>query len=165
MKRYNVYESAIGPLFLAVNDEGSLVNLWFLSSADDERTVAGPSDVHDPSATLEVEKQLAEYFSGKRNYFDLQLAPNGTEFQKKVWDALLTIPYGQTRSYGQIATQIGNPAACRAVGLANGSNPIAVVIPCHRVIGSNGKLTGFGGGLPLKERLLRLESGGATLDL
>jgi methylated-DNA-[protein]-cysteine S-methyltransferase len=108
---------------------------------------------------LEAERQLNEYFDGRRNAFSLDLDFAGTDFQKKVWYALLTIPFGETRSYGQIAKQVGNVRAMRAVGAANGKNPIAIVAPCHRVIGSTGKLTGFAGGLDAKERLLALETG------
>lgn len=101
--------------------------------------------------------QLLEYLAGERKEFDLPLAFEGTEFQQAVWKALLTIPYGQTRSYGQIAASIGNPRACRAVGMANNRNPIAIFVPCHRVIGANGKLVGYGSGLDIKEKLLNLE--------
>ncbi len=101
--------------------------------------------------------QLQEYFAGKRKEFSLPLQLQGTPFQKKVWQALLTIPYGQTATYGQIATQIGSPKACRAVGMANHRNPLAILIPCHRVIGANGTLTGYGGGLSVKQALLALE--------
>ena len=103
-------------------------------------------------------KQLREYFAGKRDDFDLPLAPEGTEFQRTVWRNLQDIPYGETISYGELAKRVGNPKASRAVGAANGQNPIPIVIPCHRVIGANGKLTGFGGGLPTKEALLALET-------
>jgi len=103
-------------------------------------------------------KQLREYFAGKRAGFDLPLAPEGTEFQRSVWRNLQDIPYGETISYGELAKRVGNPKASRAVGAANGQNPIPIVIPCHRVIGANGKLTGFGGGLPTKEKLLGLEA-------
>jgi methylated-DNA-[protein]-cysteine S-methyltransferase len=109
-----------------------------------------------------VVQQLTLYFEGKLRQFDLRLAPRGTPFQLQVWRALCDIPYGQTRSYGEIARRIGTPSA-RAVGLANGSNPIAIIIPCHRVIGSNGSLTGYGGGLPIKRALLELERGERTL--
>lgn len=102
-------------------------------------------------------QQLEEYFSGKRKVFDLPLAPKGTPFQQKVWAALQTIPYGETASYKEIAIKAGNPKACRAVGMANNKNPIAIVIPCHRVIGANGKLVGYAGGLDIKEKLLTLE--------
>jgi methylated-DNA-[protein]-cysteine S-methyltransferase len=111
---------------------------------------------HD-RAFVDVATQLKEYFEGRRREFELPLAPEGTPFQLRVWNALLEIPYGETISYGELAARIGDRSASRAVGLANGSNPLPIVIPCHRVIGSNGKLTGYGGGLPIKERLLALE--------
>jgi methylated-DNA-[protein]-cysteine S-methyltransferase len=111
----------------------------------------------------EVVKQLKEYFDGKRKEFDVPLKLTGTDFQRSVWNALLTIPYGETRSYGEIAKLIGNPRACRAVGMANHWNPIAIIVPCHRVIGADGSLTGFGGGLTMKQQLLDIES--ATLCL
>jgi len=107
---------------------------------------------------VDVVDQLREYFAGKRTTFDLALIPQGTEFQVKVWNELRRIPYGETISYKQLAERIGKPKAVRAVGAANGANPIPIVIPCHRVIGNDGSLTGFGGGLPLKKRLLELES-------
>ena len=107
----------------------------------------------------EVDKQMGEYFEGKRKEFDLPLRPEGTDFQKKVWNALLEIPFGETRSYQDIANAVGSPKACRAVGMANHQNPIIIVIPCHRVIGKNGKLVGYGGGLSMKEKLLLLEKG------
>src|SRR5690606_32152543 len=108
-------------------------------------------------------RQLDAYFRGTLRTFDLPLAPQGTPFQQTVWEALRHIPYGQTVSYGELARRVGRPAAVRAVGLANGSNPIAIVIPCHRVIGANGTLTGYGGGLPTKQALLALERGQRTL--
>ncbi len=109
-------------------------------------------------------RQLRDYFAGTRRQFDLPLAPEGTPFQKRVWQELLRIPYGETMSYGELARQVGNANASRAVGLANGANPIAIVIPCHRVIGTNGKLTGYGGGLDTKQWLLALEKGRLPLD-
>jgi len=125
--------------------------------------VEQPSDAPPPPPPLlEARRQLAEYLAGDRRAFTLPLAPRGTEFERLVWQALVAIPYGETRSYAEVAAAIGRPAACRAVGRANGSNPIAIVIPCHRVIGSDGSLTGFGGGLPLKRFLLDLESGNGT---
>jgi len=104
-----------------------------------------------------AKKQLDEYFAGKRRVFDIPLRPNGTVFQQSVWNALEEIPYGETRSYKQVAEMIGNPKACRAVGMANNKNPIWIMIPCHRVIGADGSLTGYGGGLDMKKRLLELE--------
>jgi methylated-DNA-[protein]-cysteine S-methyltransferase len=112
----------------------------------------------DSGRFKEVRRQLEAYFSGKLREFELPLAMEGTDFQLCVWNALRTIPYGETISYAQLATRIGNPKAVRAVGLANGCNPIPIIVPCHRVIGSDGSLTGFGGGLPTKQKLLDLES-------
>jgi O-6-methylguanine DNA methyltransferase len=113
--------------------------------------------VEDAAQTAELRRQLAEYFAGERREFALRLAPEGTPFERSVWDELLAIPFGETRSYGEIARAIGRPEASRAVGRANGANPIPIVVPCHRVIGANGSLTGFGGGLAAKARLLELE--------
>lgn len=110
-----------------------------------------------PAVLKKAEKELQEYFKGKRKSFDLPLEFDGTEFQKNVWKALSTIPFGQTVSYKDIAIQVGSPKACRAVGLANNKNPISIVVPCHRVIGSSGKLVGYGGGLSNKQKLLDLE--------
>lgn len=141
---------------------GSLVELSLRTSVAAARAAMpdcaelGPGG---PPPLLELRRQLAQYFAGERRAFDLPLAPRGTEFERRVWQALLAIPYGETRSYAEVAAAIGRPSACRAVGHANGSNPIAVVIPCHRVIGSDGSLTGYGGGLPLKRFLLDLENG------
>lgn len=114
---------------------------------------------HNP-VLLETKRQLHEYFAGSRHRFELELDFTGTDFQKSVWQALLTIPFGETRSYSQIAQQIGNPKAVRAVGAANGRNPISIIAPCHRVIGASGGLTGFAGGLEAKQYLLALEGGG-----
>jgi len=120
-----------------------------------------PGERNDANALLlEAARQLRAYFAGTLREFQLPLDMEGTDFQKRVWRQLETIPYGETRSYAQIAAAIGSPSAVRAVGAANGANPIAIVVPCHRVIGSSGKLVGYGGGLPLKKRLLELESGG-----
>jgi methylated-DNA-[protein]-cysteine S-methyltransferase len=111
----------------------------------------------DAAVLAEAARQLAEYFDGQRQDFDLPLALDGTAFQRRVWDALLGIGYGETVSYGQLAGQIGRPTAARAVGLANGRNPVSIIVPCHRVVGSDGSLTGYGGGLDNKQRLLELE--------
>lgn len=122
----------------------------------------GPGAGHEDrrhQVLLEAERQLQAYFAGELRQFDLPLEPEGTPFQQRVWKQLLTIPYGETRSYMEIARQIGAPAAVRAVGAANGANPLPIVVPCHRVIGASGKLVGYGGGLPLKQRLLALERG------
>lgn len=147
-------ESPIGPLLL-LSDGTRLTGLYM-----NERVVpAGSVENPDVEPFPEVRRQLTEYFAGERQEFDLPLAPNGTTFQRTVWAFLREIPYGQTVSYGELAKRIRQPGASRAVGLANGKNPISIVIPCHRVIGANGKLTGYGGGLPNKAFLLDLERG------
>lgn len=126
-----------------------------------------PNAIRDDKALAFVQKQIDEYCEGKRRNFDLELAPSGNEFQMKVWKALTKIPFGETRSYGAIAKEIGHPDGARAVGAANGANPIALIVPCHRVIGADGSLTGFGGGLPLKRALLAHEArvAGMPMDL
>jgi methylated-DNA-[protein]-cysteine S-methyltransferase len=126
-----------------------------------------PAAVHDERAIENVRAQVLEYCSGKRTAFEIERAARGTEFQHAVWDALMQIPYGETRSYGEVAAAIGRPGASRAVGAANGQNPIALIVPCHRVIGANGTLTGYGGGLPLKQALLAHEArvAGRTFEL
>jgi methylated-DNA-[protein]-cysteine S-methyltransferase len=152
---YTSVESPIGPLLLAGDNAG----LHFLSFASSKRAVRPEKDwKRDDSGFGKVKRQLAEYFRGEREEFDVPLAMDGTEFQLSVWHALRRIPYGETISYGQLAERIGNPKAVRAVGLANGCNPIPIIVPCHRVIGSDGSLTGFGGGLPTKKKLLELEA-------
>jgi methylated-DNA-[protein]-cysteine S-methyltransferase len=149
----------VGQLKLVADETRLMAILW---QDDDPRRVRLPESFECPDhpVLLEVERQLVEYFEGKRISFSLDLDFAGTEFQSSVWRALLTIPYGETRSYAEIAKQVGNARAVRAVGAANGKNPISIVAPCHRVIGSNGKLTGFAGGLKVKERLLALEARG-----
>jgi len=149
---YRVLDSPVGGLLLA-RDTAGLRSIRFAEGAD---LKVGPSD---NGAFDDVVGQLEEYFAGRRRLFDLPLAPDGTAFQQRVWRALLDIPYGETISYGELAARIGQRSASRAVGLANGSNPLPIVIPCHRVIGANGKLTGYGGGLPVKQQLLALERG------
>lgn len=153
--RYATMHSPVGELLVA-GRAGSIRLVWFLRA----KPVETPDDwVHDPSAVEAAFSQLDEYFQGRRTTFDLVLDPIGTPFQREVWRALQAIPYGETRSYGQLARAIGRPAASRAVGAANGANPLPIVIPCHRVIGSAGSLTGFGGGLAIKRFLLDLEAG------
>ena len=151
---YCVIESPVGRLLLAGNAQA----LTHVSFQDGRYpTQPDPQWTYSETPFQKSIQQLHEYFSGKRKTFKIKLAPEGTPFQRKVWDALQTIPYGRTLSYGQIANAIGKPQAVRAVGAANGQNPLSIVIPCHRVIGSNGKLVGFGGGLPIKEALLSHE--------
>jgi methylated-DNA-[protein]-cysteine S-methyltransferase len=147
-------ESPLGPLLLVADDAGLRQILFMNGRHPAHRESSWKEGRATFSATIH---QLQAYFAGELENFDLQLAPEGTPFQLGVWRSLCDIPYGETISYGTLACRIGNPKASRAVGLANGSNPIPIVIPCHRVIGSNGKLTGYGGGLPIKEKLLALE--------
>lgn len=149
-------ESPIGDLLL-VGDGFALHGLYMQAGRKPKQIRTDWK--HDPAALAESCSQLAEYFDGKRTAFDLQLAPRGTAFQRRVWDALQDIPFGETASYGDIARRIGKPTASRAVGYANGSNPISVIIPCHRVIGANGSLTGYGGGIERKQLLLEHEAG------
>ncbi len=154
------FETPFGDMLVALDEQDVLIRLIFPNEFDRwaaEITRKQYAPVPDTKHSDRAVAQLDEYFQGRRRSFDLPLRPEGTDFQRKVWAALLTIPYGTTITYGQLAERIGNPAAVRAVGRANGVNPIPVIIPCHRVIGAGGALTGFGGGLPLKEALLHLE--------
>jgi methylated-DNA-[protein]-cysteine S-methyltransferase len=157
-KRYvsKMVDSPIGRLKLVATDDGLAGILW---ENDRPRRVRLNIDAEDREhpVLVEAERQLGEYFAGQRKDFAVTLDLAGTAFQRKVWSALLTIPFGETRSYGQIARQIGRPSAVRAVGAANGRNPVSIIAPCHRVIGSTGKLTGFAGGLEVKAQLLALE--------
>lgn len=148
--------SPVGILKLVANDTALVAVLWENENPKRVRLAELIEQTHHP-ILLETQKQLSEYFAGKRQQFDLPLDFEGTEFQQKVWQALLTIPFGETRSYRDIAEQVGNVKAVRAVGAANGKNPISIIAPCHRVVGANGKLVGFAGGLDNKEILLKLE--------
>ncbi len=148
--------SPVGALKLVANDTALVAVLWENENPKRVRLAELIEQTHHP-ILLETQKQLSEYFAGKRQQFDLPLDFEGTEFQQKVWQALLTIPFGETRSYRDIAEQVGNVKAVRAVGAANGKNPISIIAPCHRVVGANGKLVGFAGGLDNKEILLKLE--------
>jgi methylated-DNA-[protein]-cysteine S-methyltransferase len=160
---YKMIESPVGKLKLVASDKGLVAILW-----DNDRPHQGvplrdlvANEQH--SVLVDTERQLREYFAGKRKTFSVSLDMRGTRFQKNVWEALLAIPFGETRSYGQLAKQLGNPNATRAVGAANGKNPLSIIVPCHRVIGSSGKLTGFGGGLEAKAHLLNLETSDGKL--
>ncbi|WP_137861649.1 MULTISPECIES: methylated-DNA--[protein]-cysteine S-methyltransferase [unclassified Sphingomonas] len=148
--------SPVGALTLVASDAGLVAILWENDSPDRVKLGAATGDSGHP-VLIAAESQLREYFAGTRTRFDLPLDFRGTDFQKSVWAELLAIPFGETRSYGEIAAKLGRPKASRAVGAANGRNPISIVAPCHRVIGSTGKLTGFAGGLDAKEYLLALE--------
>lgn len=150
--RHTVVDSPVGPLTLVARD-GEVVGLWMTSS---------PADVGDRDDLVlpALREQLQEYFAGTRTAFDVPLAAAGTPFQQAAWAVLRTIPYGATWTYGELATTLGRPGASRAVGLANGRNPVAIVVPCHRVVGADGTLTGYSGGIERKRWLLDHEAGG-----
>ena len=150
-KTYYSYETEFGNMIIV--SDGNVINAVYIENykVTEAKKLAG-------KLTDKAAKQLEEYFAGKRRHFDLPLQPNGTAFQQSAWNALISIPYGETRSYKQVAQMIGNPDASRAVGMANNRNPIMIIIPCHRVIGADGALAGYGGGLTMKQRLLELES-------
>lgn len=153
---YKEIASPVGRLKIVASDNGLAAILWEDDNPNRVRVrIYTESNTHP--VLIATERELMEYFEGKRTSFSITLDPIGTEFQKEVWKALSTIPYGETRSYRDIANQIGNVKAVRAVGAANGRNPISIVVPCHRVIGTSGELTGFAGGLEAKARLLSLE--------
>ncbi len=153
MRKGYSYHTGIGPITLW-EEEGYLVAMHF---GKEEKT-SGEYRLEETSVIKKGYEQLEQYFQGKRRAFDIPLRPRGTEFQRRVWAALLDIPYGETRSYKEVAIKIQRPKAFRAVGLANNKNPLPIIIPCHRVIGSDGRMVGYGGGLKIKETLLHLES-------
>ena len=158
MKLYYIeMKSPVGKLKLVADDKALVAVLWEKERLDRVKLPEMTKKAEN-SVLVETKKQLEEYFEGKRKVFKLPLAPLGTEFQKQVWNALRKIPFGVTKSYGELASEIGNPKASRAVGAANGKNPISIIVPCHRVIGSNGNLTGFAGGLEAKATLLNIET-------
>jgi methylated-DNA-[protein]-cysteine S-methyltransferase len=153
---YKIVESPVGKLKLVATEKSLVAILW---DRDNPRRVRLSDLVGNDEhpVLLETERQLGEYFTGKRKAFSVTLNMRGTSFQRNVWQALIAIPFGETRSYGELARQLGNPRATRAVGAANGKNPISIIVPCHRLVGSTGKLTGFAGGLQAKSFLLKLE--------
>jgi methylated-DNA-[protein]-cysteine S-methyltransferase len=157
---YELHDTPVGRLLIAVTEHGVCeIHYDADPEAEAERLahLFGSRVLRSPRPTDEARRQLDEYFAGTRREFDLRLAPQGSEFQRRVWDALREIPYGETESYGELAARIGRPGSARAVGAANGQNPICVVVPCHRVIGAGGSLTGYAGGLERKRLLLDLE--------
>jgi methylated-DNA-[protein]-cysteine S-methyltransferase len=162
MNRYTTIESPIGPLLVA-RDEVGIAALLLPHGRRPARPAA--DWISADAAFDDVRDELAEYFAGTRTEFELPLQLVGSAFQRRVWTALRQIPFGRTASYGAIAASVGAPGAARAVGVANAQNPIAIIVPCHRVIGANGSLTGYGGGLPTKQWLLAHEAGEATLPL
>jgi methylated-DNA-[protein]-cysteine S-methyltransferase len=151
MNKIYFYQTEIGRIGIVENGEG-ITAVYF-----NESEIANKFELEETDLLQEAAKQLQEYFSGTRSIFEIPIILEGTDFQKSVWKALQEIPYGETRSYGDIAKSIGNPKACRAVGMANNRNSIPIFIPCHRVIGSNGKLVGYAGGLEIKKHLLEIE--------
>lgn len=155
MKNIFFYESDIGKIGIA-EENNYITNIFFEIESEEHNT-----ELKETPLLKEAGKQIQEYFEGKRKKFDLPILPTGTHFQQKVWTSLQAIPYGETRSYKDIAIDVGNEKACRAVGMANNKNPISIVVPCHRVVGSNGKLVGYAGGLQIKDYLLKLEKDNA----
>ena len=160
MKYYFYYDFPIGRVGIA-EANGSIVQVFFANAEDSTfiKQVTTEFELKESPLLKKASKEFKEYFAGCRREFELPLTFNGTDFQKQVWKALLEIPYGETRTYGEIAAYIGNPKGCRAVGMANNRNPIAIICPCHRVIGADGSLVGYGGGLATKKILLDLEKG------
>lgn len=153
---YKIIDSPVGKLKLVASHDRLAAILWENDNPNRVKLGALVEDCADP-VLVEAERQLTDYFYGKRKSFSLKLGLVGTKFQNEVWQALLAIPFGETRSYGQLASQLGNPRASRAVGAAIGKNPISIIVPCHRAIGASGQLTGFAGGLMTKAKLLELE--------
>jgi methylated-DNA-[protein]-cysteine S-methyltransferase len=159
---YTTIDSPVGELLLA-GDGVRVSRLSFLGRGARRPPPPSPAWRRDPKPFAEVREQLQQYFAGARRIFDIDLDLPGTEWERQVWNALLRIPYGETRSYGDMARELSTVRASRAVGLANGRNPVAIIVPCHRVIGADGRLTGFGGGLDRKRSLLDLEAGRLAL--
>lgn len=151
MQKVSFIMTPVGKMGI-IEENDAITHLYFSDGSLPEG-----AELKETELIKKAKTQLQEYFSGRRKDFDLPLKPSGTAFQQAVWQALCSIPYGETRSYKDIASQIGNPKACRAVGMANNRNPIAIVVPCHRVIGANGEMVGYAGGLSVKEHLLQLE--------
>ncbi len=156
MDKAYFYDTKIGRIMVSEDGEG-ITGLSIIKDSLASLQFKNEYEILETELITEASKQVIEYLEGKRREFNLKLNPKGTDFQRKVWEALRTIPYGETRSYKQIASIVGNERASRAVGMANHNNPIMLIIPCHRVIGANGNLVGFGAGLDIKEQLLKLE--------
>lgn len=165
----HTFATPVGEVFAAVDEEGALVQLYFLGKhrakeITDKLEEAGHSITWNARALSEVHRQINEYFARRRKIFEIRLRLLGTVFQMRVWSELLQIPYGQTRSYGELAARIGQPRASRAVGRANATNPVSLIVPCHRVIGADRGLTGYGGGIDIKKKLLILEGAFSKSD-
>ncbi len=163
MKLYaTVFDTPVAETVLTVDERGAVRELHFVGTRTRDELLRRPGLALDEARCRAAREQVEQYFRGERQSFDLALDGQGTPFQRRVWRALLDVPFGRTESYGELAQRIGNPAAARAVGRANGTNPIALIVPCHRVIGADGSLTGYGGGLPIKRALLDFERGQAS---
>jgi methylated-DNA-[protein]-cysteine S-methyltransferase len=162
VRYWHQVNSPVGALLL-VGDATALTNVYFQSGRHPGQLA--PEWHRNAAPFADAVRELEEYFAGERRRFSVPLAPHGTPFQLSVWQALSAIPYGETLSYGELARRLGHPARARAVGLANGANPLPIIVPCHRVIGADGSLTGFGGGLPVKRALLALEGAACVDDL
>lgn len=154
LSRWDVLESPVGPIGVGLDPRGRLIRVWLGAELPPPELAA---DSRSPSACCVVTAQLSEYFAGTRTRFDIEIDAGGSAFEQRVWREVARIPYGETRSYGEVARRVGDGAAARAVGRANGANPLPIVIPCHRVVGADGSLVGYGGGLEIKAALLRLE--------
>lgn len=162
---FDTFSTPVGEFSVALDETGAVVATAFGDVAKLREIFPGESLTHDPGRAAAVRAQIQEFLAGKRREFEITLAPNGTVFQKRVWAELQRIPFGQTRSYAQVAAAVGSPGASRAVGRANATNPICLIVPCHRVIGADGSLTGFAFGEELKRRLLVHEQGSVELQL
>lgn len=158
--KHRLHPTSVGDYVIVVDDDGALTGIY--RTGQQHLPQADAWGERDDEVAGDVVEQLDEYLAGKRTAFDLALAPKGTDFQRAVWDRIAAIPYGQTRTYGEIAGELGSPSASRAVGAATGRNPISIVVPCHRVMGSSGALTGYAGGVETKAKLLDLEQRGAA---
>ncbi len=161
--KHRIVDSPLGPLTLVVDDDGALVGLYEDGQRGGPAEGSAPLGERDDTVAQDVVDQLAEYFARRRTRFDVLLDPAGTDFQRRVWAALAEIPYGSTETYGHLAERIGSPRGTRAVGAATGRNPISIIVPCHRLVGSSGDLVGYAGGLARKRWLLDLEAGTALL--
>ena len=160
---YDTFSTPLGDFSVALNATGSVIATAFGGLAELRERFDADEVARDSARVADVRREVTEYFAGTRQQFSVKLAPSGTPFQNKVWAALARIPFGETRSYGQLAAELGNPDASRAVGRANATNPICLIVPCHRVIGADGSLTGFAFGEELKRRLLDHESAAALV--
>ena len=160
--KHRIVDSPVGPLTLVVTDAGALAALYLTDQRHGPESDADLGE-RDDTVAQDAVAQLAEYFAGERTTFDVALDPTGTDFQRRVWEALRDIPYGTTETYGHLAERIGSPRGTRAVGAATGRNPIGIIVPCHRLVGATGDLTGYAGGLERKRWLLDLEGGGVLV--